>query len=263
MEDFSTKLLAALELQQVGERFALIFEPLLKNHLDPIASKLNTTAKINTLEADSKAKDEKIAKMEQRIIHLESSIDDLEQHGRRDSVRIFGLPEDDTGTTDEKVLKLCNVRMKLRPPPPPPLQVDEITVSHRVGEQKPVPQDTSARPSPPRPLLVKFVSRRAKRVMAQRKELRDRDPKRMRADHTQEDDRSDDDVEYDENQALLPAVFITDDLTKARASLVYQARVLKRNHKIQDTWVVNCKIMAKDTHGRISQVKSTSDLQKL
>ena len=54
MEDFSTKLLAALELQQLGERFALIFEPLLKNHLDSIASKLNTTiqalsTKINTL----------------------------------------------------------------------------------------------------------------------------------------------------------------------------------------------------------------------
>ena len=100
--------------------------------------------------------------------------------------------------------------MKLRPP----LQVDEIAVSHRVGEPKPVLQDTNAEPSPPRPLLVKFVSRWTKeRVMAQKKELRGRDPKRMRADHTQEDDRSDDDVEYDENQALLPAVFMTDDLT--------------------------------------------------
>ena len=74
---------------------------------------------------------------------------------------------------DEKVLKLCNVLMKLHPP----LQIDEIAVSHRVGEQKPVPQDASAEPSPPHPLLVKFVSRRAKeRVMAQKKELRDRDP---------------------------------------------------------------------------------------
>ena len=86
MEHFSTKLLAALELQQVGERFALIFEPLLKSRLDPIASELNTTiqalsAKINTLENDAKAKDEKIAKLEQRIIHL-VIIDDLEQHGR-------------------------------------------------------------------------------------------------------------------------------------------------------------------------------------
>ena len=88
--------------------------------------------------------------------------------------------------------------------------------------------------------------------MAQRKELRDRDPKRMRADHTPEDDRSDDDVEHDKNRALLPAVFMTDDLTKAGASFTYQARVLKRNHKIQDTWVINCLIMAKDTHRRIS-----------
>ena len=88
--------------------------------------------------------------------------------------------------------------------------------------------------------------------MAQRKEMQDRDPKRMRADHTQEDDQSDDYVEYDENRALLPAIFMTEDLTKARASLAYQAPVLKRNHKIQDTWVNNCKIMEKDTHWRIS-----------
>ena len=122
MEDFSTKLLAALELQQVGERFALIFEPLPKNHFDPMASKLNPTiqalnAKINTLEADSKVKDEKIAKMEQRILHLKSSIDDLEQHGRRDSVKIFGLPEDNPGTTDDK--KSSNSAMCNVPPPLP------------------------------------------------------------------------------------------------------------------------------------------------
>ena len=58
-------------------------------------------------------------------------------------------------------------------------------------------------------------------------------------------------------------VFITDDLTKARAKLAYQARVLKRNRSILDTWVINCKIMAKDKFGRIFQIKSTDDLKKI
>ena len=254
MEDFSTKLLAALELQQVGERFALIFEPVLKNHLDPIASKLNTTiqalsAKVNPLVADSKAKDEKIAKMEQRIVHLESSIDDLEQYGRRDSVRIFGLPEDDLGTMDEKVIKLCNARMKLRPP----LQVDEIAVSHRVGEPKPVPQDTNAEPSSHAHSSLNLWAGEPRSVRWPRERSCGTETQRG-CKPTTPRKATDlmDDVEYNENRALLPAVFMTDDLTKARASLAYQAQVLKRNHKIQDTWVINCRIMAKDTHGRIS-----------
>ena len=129
MEDFGKKLLAALELQEVGERFALIFEPLLKEHLDPISSKLSSaiktlSTKVTNLETEGKVKDVKITAMEKRITQLESTIDDLEQHGRRESMRIFGLPEDDPGTTDEKVLKLANERMELRPP----LRLDEIAV---------------------------------------------------------------------------------------------------------------------------------------
>ena len=135
------------------------------------------STKVTTLEAEGKVKDEKITTMEKRITQLESTIDDLEQHGRRESMRIFGLPEDDPGTTDEKVLKPANERMELRPP----LQLDEIAVWHRVGLPQTDPQDDNADPPPPRPLLVKFVRRRSKeRVMAERKKLRNRRPRTMR-----------------------------------------------------------------------------------
>ena len=51
--------------------------------------------------------------------------------------------------------------------------------------------------------------------------------------------------ECDGNRALPPAIFMTDDLVKKKLALAlaYQARVHKRNHKFQDTWVIKCKTM--------------------
>ena len=263
------KLLAALELQEIGERFALIFEPLLKGHLDPLSSQLSGTiqalsSKVTTLEAEGKVKDAKIATLEKRITQMETTLDDLERHGRRESMRIFRLPETDPGTTDEKVLKLVNQRMKLYPP----LQLEEIAVSHRVGPQQPehVPEDTDAPLPGPRPLLVKFVSRRSKeRVMAKRKNLRNQNPGELRPGRENGEAQGEDhtDTVNGDTEQELPKVYITDDLTKARASLAYQARVLKRSKRILDTWVINCKVMIKKCHGHISQVKSSRDLQNL
>ena len=61
----------------------------------------------------------------------------------------------------------------------------------------------------------------------------------------------------------LPVIYIKDDLTKLRAKLAYHARVSKRDKNILDTWVTNGKIMVKNLHGRISQVKSLSELEKV
>ena len=122
---------------------------------------------VTTLKAEVKAKDDCIRALQDNVEELQTKLDDLEQQGRKDSVRIFGLPEVDPGTTDEKVIKLCNEWMKLEPP----LALEEIAVSHRLGLQK-TPEDAAVVP-PPRPLLVKFVSRRSKqRVMEVRKNLR-------------------------------------------------------------------------------------------
>ena len=57
-------------------------------------------------------------------------------------------------------------------------------------------------------------------------------------------------------------VYIQDDLTKRRANLAYMARQLKGSGTITDTWVSNCKVLAKDRYGRISLISSPLDLQK-
>ena len=108
-----------------------------------------------------------IRKLNQDVAKLQSRVEDLEQHGHKDSVRIFGLLEDTPGTTDQKVLQFCNQMMKLQPP----LTLDEIAISHRIGKVKQPPADGS--PGAPRALLVKFATRRSKnRITTVRKMLK-------------------------------------------------------------------------------------------
>ena len=114
--------------------------------------------------------------------------------------------------------------------------------------------------------LVKFVSRRSKeRVTTERRNLLNRKPGELRPGRENDEARGEDhmDAVNGDTEQELPKVYITDDLTKARASLAYQTRVLKRSKRILDTWVINCKVMIKKSHGHISQVKSSRDLQNL
>ena len=56
-------------------------------------------------------------------------------------------------------------------------------------------------------------------------------------------------------------IYISDDLTKRKATLAYRARMAKRNGGLLDTWVYDCKVMIKDRYGRITVIKDESELQ--
>ena len=62
---------------------------------------------------------------------------DLEQQGRKGSVRVFGVPKTTEGTTDTKILSVLDEQMKLDPPPPPPppppIVIEDLEVIHRLG----------------------------------------------------------------------------------------------------------------------------------
>ena len=60
-------------------------------------------------------KNQTISCLTQELEAQKIKFDDLEQHGRKGSIRIFGLPEETLETVDEKVLELCNDHMKVRP----------------------------------------------------------------------------------------------------------------------------------------------------
>ena len=270
-EDFVASLLVALETDAVVERFRLIFDPIFSGILDPYTRKVGDaisklTNTVEVLRKESAEKDKKITTLQRQVRELETKMDDYEQHGRRDSVRIFGLSEDSPGSTDEKVLRLCNKRMKLSPP----LRLEEISVSHRVGKLGEPAEDGT--PPPPRPLLVKFATRRSKtRVISKRKNLRkpraDDSVGRMEGSVRELSSARpdiDDAVDGDETVSTEDGenIYMSDDLTKRRATLAYRARMARRNKEIQETWVIDCKIMIKNNYGRISQISSEADLQE-
>ena len=57
-------------------------------------------------------------------------------------------------------------------------------------------------------------------------------------------------------------ISISDDLTKRRAYLAWQARQLKFGRLINDTWTYDSKILIKDKYGRITQVNIQQDISK-
>ena len=125
---------------------------------------------------------------------------------------------------------------------------------------------------PPRPLLVKFATRRSKnRVISKRKNLRkspaDDSVGRMDVSErelTSERPDIDDAVDGDETVSTEDGenIYMSDDLTKRRATLAYRAHMARRNKEIQETWVIDCEIMIKNNYGRISQFSSEADLQE-
>ena len=254
MEAFKSQFITALEDEEAVERIKLIFEPVFTSLLSPVTTRLtkavqDLTKTVEKLRQENDAKDLRIRNLERDVGHLQMRVDDLEQHGRRDSIRIFGLSETTTGTTDEKVLWLCNNRMKLDPP----LALEEIAVSHRVGKPA-TPADAASsagtRPAPPRALLVKFATRRSRnRVMESRKNLKD--------------PPSQDDTGYTAMIADGRHIYLADDLTKRRANLAFKAREAKRAQQLSDTWVIDTKIMVKDLHNRIKQISSIHDLEQI
>jgi hypothetical protein len=108
--------------------------------------------------------------------------DRLQQYSRRESVRVWGVPQADDETkeaVEEKVLKVFKDAGA-------DIKREDIAVAHRAGKKP-------ARGS--RPILVKFVSRRTRNlVMAEKKNLK--------------------------GKANYERVFINDDLTPLRARLL-------------------------------------------
>ncbi|KAE8741065.1 hypothetical protein FOCC_FOCC013403 [Frankliniella occidentalis] len=89
------------------------------------------------------------------IESLNYKCEELEQYGRRNNVRIFGIAEQRNENTDQLVLDLAK-KLKVN------IQLNNIDRSHRVG--KPMG-------STPRPIIVKFTSYASKKAVFQAKKL--------------------------------------------------------------------------------------------
>ena len=248
-------------------------EHVIKPLIEPYKEAVKTAnAKIDSLDKKVASQQITITRLSHEVEDLKIKNDDLEQHGRKGSARIFGVPENTKGSTDDKVLKVINDMIGIVPP----ITLDDLEVTHRVGRTvNPTVADqplgvsadgthdagggsegnrgdddgqgdvaTDRTKQTPRPILVKFSNRRTKsKIMENRKNLKDK-------------------AFVDANGHKF-RIYIQDDLTRRRANLAYLARQLKNSQQISDTWIAYGKVQIKDNHGHIKTINSQEDISKL
>lgn len=223
---------------------------------------------IDSLKHQLQAKDVTIHALQGDVGKLTSKVEDLEQYSRRASMRVFGLPEDSHGSLEDKLLSLFNDELQMSPK----MTVDEMEVVHRV--QKAPAESGAPQDGRPKPVLIKFASRRSKqRAMSLRKKLKSlggrREDARVAQGVAQTGDAEADDtaeggagVDPGEQRRVWPwDVWFSDDLTRARAKLAYLARDLRRKERVRDTWVFDCKVLVKDNMNRIKEIRSEADIR--
>ena len=113
MDQFVQHFLAALEDSRVVDRIHLIMQPSISESLDSVTGALKAMVAdlqqtVNTLQSTIKKWDNEILNLSRDGNDLRAYNDDLEQHSRRASVRVFGVPENTPGSTDDTLLDLCN-----------------------------------------------------------------------------------------------------------------------------------------------------------
>ena len=128
----------------------------------PIADSVSQiTQQVSALRTELQAKYAAIADLKEEIYKIQIKNDHLEQHGRRSSIRVSGIPVGDHDDTDAKLMSLINNELKIDPT----LCQTGIITTHRVPFRNAYPTD---------PPLIKFESTSTKnRVMKTRAVLRD------------------------------------------------------------------------------------------
>ena len=163
---FKLRLQEALNDEQVAKRLARIIRSVNQDLLDGITS---LRAEVQSLKAQLNDRDAQIASLKVEVRKLREDHDALEQYGRRNNLRISGLPEpqlepDQAEDTTGTIVQLANDVLKLDPP----LQATDIEVSHRLKRPK------NARQGEPRPVIVRFRSKQERfRVISNYKHMKD------------------------------------------------------------------------------------------
>ena len=165
-------------------------------------------------------KENLVKQMEKNAEIADSKINDLEQYGRRNNLKINGLPEsegDETAemTADILIEKLNGVIGGLN------LKPDDIDIAHRLGKKKrPKPNETVY----PRRVIVKFHSRcKRDAILRNRKLFKGTD------------------------------IYVNEDLTKIN-QLVLSCVRKKMSDEVEKAWSKNGRIMYENKTGEIVEV---------
>ncbi|KAK7499843.1 hypothetical protein BaRGS_00008934 [Batillaria attramentaria] len=213
-------------MSQLRQMSAMIIE--MKNSMDKMNGEIfelrQERDKLKKDIADSKRMEEELkriateAKLEASLAHRRTS--DLEQYTRRNNIRVFGVEETDKETPadcEAKVIKVLHDKMGLRQ-----VNGDHIEIAHRTG-QKP-----ESHTDPPRPIIVRFVSRKTVQAVFQNK-------KKMRqTNHV-----------------------IVEDLTAENYNLLFSC---KEHPSCDAAWSMRGKIFVRAKSGLTMHVETVNDL---
>ena len=172
---------------------------------------------ISAIRDDVKKSFEKeLEERDQKIAELENKIDDLEMYGRRNGIRIHGIPENEGEKTDEIVMKLAQDMGANIPS-------SALGRSHRVGRKN---------NNRPRAIIAKFVGHNHKvAYLKQKQELKK--------------------LPEDQPDVYVNDVFVNEDLTSKWAGMAKRARLMRKAKRISDTWTRDGVIFIKLKDGTI------------
>ena len=196
---------------------------------------------VNDLRIAIQAKDAKIDSLEKRVFDLELQIEDIEQYGRRNSlrIRISGIQETASENVKEKVSELINDTLQVTPK----VMDQHIDRVHRVGKRG---------TGKTRAILVKFCCYGTRDLV-----IRSRGKLKNVNYGSKQDENSASDV-----SGTKERIYINEDLTKYRADLLFRAREFKREKKIEDCWSWDGKILIKNKVSKVILIRTVEDLEK-
>lgn len=180
--------------------------------------------KMSSLETANSSLLQENTALSKRVSVLEKQIEQGEQYSRRNNLRISGLMEDTEApeNTDDIIMKMAADIGS-------DIQLADVDRSHRVGD----PKKVRARP---REIIVKFATYRSRQNFYKRRtSLKDKG---------------------------YQGVFINEDLTKRRSSLLFEARQLYKSGQLKGAWSADGNILVKDNNDKIQRVSDVSDLDK-
>lgn len=98
------------------------------------------------LEVLVKKYEDKITQLEKKLDEANETIDRLEQYGRRNNIRFYGVPESKNENTIETIINICNEKLQTN------ITKNMIDCCHRLGKPD----------SGTKPIIVRFVNRYTK-----------------------------------------------------------------------------------------------------
>ena len=193
-----------------------------KDLVDQVASLRDEVRGLKTALAD---RDATIAQLQGEVRGLRLQNDALEQYGRRSSLRITGISEDLEDTTTA-VVNLANEVLQL--------EEKDIDVSHRL------PKPRSAREEDPRPVIVRFMTRKdRRRVITERSKLK----------------------KYNKDNGTH--IYINEDLTTYRAGLFRTVRKLLAQKHFNTAWTFNGNIKVTTRTNVVKSITTVDDIKAL